>query len=170
MEKALLGVYEPILPRQTNSMSWSLRRGLSAAVAAIDDGNYDSADQILTDVLAKNAEAVEALIHRAYARQRAGKLVEAKMDAVKACSLRPENGVFYMILGEVQLALNENTAAYDSLKKSVSLERDNGRALYHLGRACLATGKTEEAGDFFESALQFERDYVTAQWMARRIS
>lgn len=146
-----------------------IRKGLSKAVSAIDDGDYSTADQLLSEILSKDAEAVEALIHRAYARLRHKRLSEARADAERACQLRPENGVFHMILGEVLLAMNEGEAAYQALRKAVAMERDNGRALFHLGQACLVTQRSAEAGDYFESALQFERDYVLAQWMAKSL-
>ncbi len=139
---------------------------MKKAVSELEAGNYQEADQILSSLLTPEGEPVEALIHRAFCRMRAGQLDGASLDAQKASQLRPESGVFKMIWGEILVDQKQFESAVRVLREAVSLEKDNGRALYQLGRALMALGKRAEAADYFEMALQFEKDYVMAQSMA----
>jgi Flp pilus assembly protein TadD len=133
----------------------------------VETAQWDEALGLLTGLIGEKGEPAEAMLHRAYVAMRAGQTDRALDDALKGVELRPENGVFWMILGEVQLAQGRSQEAVASLRKAVSLEADNGRALYHLGAALRAHGQATEAADYFEQALQFERDYVLAQEMSR---
>jgi len=136
-----------------------------AAVEALDLGKYEEADGLLSAVIDEKGEPVEALIHRAFCRLRSSRLDLALEDASRAVELRPENGVFWMIRGEVFLEMGNPVAAFESLEKACTFEADNGRALYQRGRALLKLNRRLDAADSIERALQFERDYVLAQEM-----
>lgn len=138
---------------------------MMAAVAALERSQFVEAEKIFTEILTEKGEPVEALIHRAFCRLRAKSFETALEDATKSVSLRPENGVFWMIQGEILLEMGRYQNALESLEKACELEADNGRALYQRGRALLKLNRQMEAADFFEQALQFERDYVLAQQM-----
>lgn len=150
-------------------MSWKRRKAFLNAQALLEKNDYPGAEKAYSDILSSEPDLVEALLHRAYVRLRAGSLDLGLADAEKAVELRPESGVMRMVQGEILLAKRDFQKAYEVLSKACELERDNGRALFHLGRASLALGRKDEAADHFEMAVQFERDYVTAQWMAESL-
>jgi len=146
-------------------VSWSYQKAFKEAISLAESGRYQESDKVLGDLISQGGEIAEALLHRAHIRMRLGSLNDALLDAQRAVEMRPDNGVYYMVLGDVQAELKDWAASYSSFKKSVELEKDNGRALFGLGKAALQLGRKFEAADCFESALSFERDYVMAQWM-----
>lgn len=147
-------------------MSWSYRKKMQGASDLMDRGDWEASEQVISELIDDKGEPAEALLHRAFVRQRAGKLELALLDANKGVELRPESGVHWMIKGEIELSLQQVDAAVLSLQKAVTLEKDNGRALFFLGKAYSQRGQTDLAADYFEEALQFEKDFVMAQWMA----
>lgn len=144
-------------------MFWKHRQKFREAQNALESNEYSRAELLLSELLEKDSEAIEALLHRALVRLRMGKADLALADSQKVVELRPESGVGFMVRGEVQLSLGLYQEAYESFQKACRLERDNGRAYYGWARACLGLKKKEEASDYMEIALQFERDYVYAQ-------
>jgi predicted Zn-dependent protease len=148
-------------------MGWKHRKTFLEAQKALEENEFAAADQLLSEVLGSDAEHAEALLHRAYARLRAGRLDEALEDANRCVSLRPESGVMQMLKGEILTEKGDLMNAYQSLKTACALEKDNGRAFFQLGKVCCALNRRNEAADYFEVALQFERDYVMAQWMTK---
>lgn len=152
------------------SVSWTYRKAFQEAVSLADRGQYQESERVFSELVQKGGEIAEALLHRAHIRMRMGSLQDALSDAQQAVELRPENGVYFMVLGEIQTELSDWAAAYASFKKAAELEKENGRALFGLGKAALHLGRKFEAADYFESALQFERDYVMAQWMVEGLA
>lgn len=146
-------------------MGWKERRLFLDAQHKLSLNDYLGAENLLEDVLAQDPKHAEAYLHLAYVRMRQGKLDEALEDISKGIELRPDNGVYPMVKGEILLKKSLYKEAYDSLKKAVDLERDNGRAYFHLGQAAAQLGQSEEAAEYIEIALQFERDYVLSHWM-----
>lgn len=144
-------------------MFWKNRQLFKKAQEALEQNDYQAAEQELSALIEKDAEAIEALWHRALVRVRLGRKEEALDDARKASELRPENAIGFMILGEVFLSLSAHQEAYESFQKACAIEKDNGRAFFGWAKACVALGRKEEAGDHMEVALQFERDFVNAQ-------
>ncbi|MDB5038472.1 MAG: hypothetical protein JWQ35_2000 [Bacteriovoracaceae bacterium] len=147
-------------------MSWKSRKQFLKAQKLLEANDLTGAEQIFSEVIERDQKSAEAFLHRAYIRTRLNKLDEALSDADTGIHLRPENGVMYMIRGEIQLEKKNYREAFDSLQKACGLEKDNGRAFFHLGRATLGLSRKAEAADYFETALQFERDYCLAQSMA----
>lgn len=146
------------------------RSRFSRAQSALEANEYQRADQEFSGILEADPEAVEVLLHRALARLRLGRLDEALDDAGKVCKSRPDNGLGFMIQGEVYLEMKDFAEAYQSFKKACELEKDNGRAFYGYARACLGLGKRHEGADYLEQAMQFERDYVFAQALSEILS
>ncbi len=147
-------------------MGWRNRKIFLAAQQKMESDDLAGAEEIFSQIIAKDSKHAEALLHRAYIRARLKKLDEAAIDATNGIALRPEGAVFHMVYGEILLKQGQFDQAYSALKKAIALESDNGRALFHLGEVCLKLGKKDEAADYFEVALSFERDYVLSHWIA----
>jgi len=145
----------------------SPRKAFYQAQKAMESGRLEEAEKLLNELIAVDAEAYEAILHRSLLRLRLQKSNEALMDAEICVKLKPENALSFMVKGECHLELKQFQMARDSFLSSLALEKDNGRTHFGLGLACLGLGRKLEAADSFEEALHFERDYVTAQWMAR---
>lgn len=146
-------------------MSWSYRKAFKEAIHLAETGRYQDSDKVLGELISRGGEVAEALLHRAHIRMRMGRLNDALLDAQSALEMRPDNGVYYMVLGDIQGELKDWAGSYESFKRAIELEKDNGRALFGLGKAALQLGRKFEAADHFESALSFERNFVMAQWM-----
>jgi tetratricopeptide (TPR) repeat protein len=151
--------------KQDKGVSWSYRKAFKEAIQMAETGRYHDSDKVFGDLIARGGDVAEALLHRAFVRLRMGRLNDALLDAQRALEQRPDNGVYYMVLGDIQAELKDWAACYGSFKKATELEKDNGRALFGLGKAALNLGRKHEAADHFESALAFERNYVLSQWM-----
>jgi tetratricopeptide (TPR) repeat protein len=147
-------------------VSWKYRRAFLKAQKHLEENQFSASEAIYSQLLDEDSKQVEARLHRAYVRMRMGMTEEALIDAQICVDERPENGVMFMLHGEILLDKGDPLQAYASLLKACGLEKDNGRAYFHLGRACLLLGKKKEAADYFEIALQFERDYTMAQFMS----
>ena len=142
---------------------------MKSALKSIEEGDFSAAEALLSDLLLHDPELVEALFFRAYSRLRQLRNDEALQDAQKCVQLRPENGIFWMLQGEIHLEKSDYVTAHQDLRRACELEPDNGRALFWMGKASLKIGRRHEASDYFERALQFERDYVMSQWMAEQL-
>lgn len=151
-------------------MAWNRRKLFLEAQEQLEKHDYEAADRSFSKILEEDPEAIEALLHRALLRIRLERLEEARADAEKVVSERSEQGVAFMVLGEVLLAMQNYQGAYQNLQKASELEKDNGRAYYQLAMACIGLGKKREAADYLEEALQFERDYTLAQLFSELLS
>ncbi|PIR23782.1 MAG: hypothetical protein COV44_01135 [Deltaproteobacteria bacterium CG11_big_fil_rev_8_21_14_0_20_45_16] len=145
---------------------WQKRSNFLQAQKALENNDYSKAESLLSSILESDAEAIEALLHRALARLRLKRFDEALTDAEKLTLLRPDNGLGFMIKGEILLEISRFAEAKASLLHAIGLEKDNGRAFFQLGRACAALKELQESADYFEIALQFEPSYSWAQYMA----
>jgi len=145
---------------------WQKRSDFLQAQRALENNDYSKAETLLSSILEADAEAIEALLHRALTRLRLKKFDEALVDADRLTLLRPDNGLGFMIKGEILLEMSRFAKAKTSLLQAVGLEKDNGRAFFQLARACAALGESQESADYFEIAIQFEPSYSWAQFMA----
>ncbi len=145
----------------------SSRKAFYEAQKAMEAGLLEEAESLLSELISRDAEAFEALLHRSLLRIRLQKFELALTDAENCIKLKSENALSHMVHGECFLELKRFSEARESFLSSLALEKDNGRTHFGLGLACLGLGRKLEAADSFEEALHFERDYVTAQWMAR---
>jgi tetratricopeptide (TPR) repeat protein len=152
-----------------DNMSWKVRHLFVKAQTELEENRLDGADRLYTEIIEKDPKSMEAVLHRAYLRMRMNRFDEALVDISKFTTARPENGVGFLIQGEILLQKKEYMRAYEVLKKACLLEKDNGRAYFQWGLACLELGRKEEAADYFEHSMQFERDYVFSQWMLRSL-
>ena len=144
-------------------MAFKDRSQFAAAQKAMEAYEWQKADQLFSELLAGNRDHAEALLHRAFTRMRLQKWDDAVKDIDAGIVLRPENGIYWMIKGEILSAKAEWLGAYEALKKAVELEPDNARALYFMGRCLQHLGRQLDAAEFMERALHFDRDFVTAQ-------
>ena len=139
------------------------RAQFAAAQKAMEAYEWQKADQLFSELLMYNAAHAEALLHRAYSRLRLQKWDDAIRDIDAGIALRPENGVYWMVKGEILSAKKEWIGAYEALRKAIDFEPDNARALYFMGRCLQHLGRPLDAAEFLERALHFDRDFVTAQ-------
>ncbi len=129
----------------------------------MDIYEWPRAEEALSALLQTNAAHAEGLLHRAYVRMRLQKWDLALSDIEQGITLRPENGVYWMIKGEILMAQKQWITAYEALRKAVFWEPDNARALYFLGRSLQQLGRRLDAAEYLERAMHFDRDFVQAQ-------
>src|SRR3954469_14482151 len=98
----------------------------------MEENQLEEGERLFTQILTLHPDAAETLLHRGYLRLRMQKLDLASEDLEKFMVLRPENGIGFLIQGEILLERNEALRAYEVLSKAVRLEKDNGRAFYQL--------------------------------------
>lgn len=151
-------------------MSWKYRRAFKKAQAALDALDYETAELELTRILEESPQEVEARLHRAYVRLRKGNLEAALQDSEVCIRERSEQGVMWMVHGQVLLAQQDWPGAKEALLRSVKLEPDNGQSLYFLAEVFARLGNQNEAAHCLENALHFSRDFVLAQVYARQLS
>ena len=157
--------------RENESVSWAYRKKFLDAQKKFEANEYEEAEKLYSELCDGKEKAVpEALLHRAFTRLRMNKLGDALNDINQCIELRPDNGVMFMIQGEILLAQKDYMASYSALKKCCEMEKDNGRAHYNLGKAALGLGRKDEASEYFEIALQFEKQYTMSQFMTELLS
>ena len=78
---------------------WQKRSDFLQAQRALENNDYSKAETLLSSILEADAEAIEALLHRALTRLRLKKFEEALVDADRLTLLRPDNGLGFMIKG-----------------------------------------------------------------------
>lgn len=136
----------------------------------MEANEYAEAESLFSEMLEKDSELADVMLHRALVRLRLNKLEEALEDVSRFISIRPDNGLGLMLKGEIHLEQKNFDQAYEALYRACGLEKDNGRAFHGLAMACVGLGKKHEAADYLELALQFERDYTLSKCMVEILS
>lgn len=109
-----------------------------------------------------DAETVEALIRRCWARRENGDLETALVDCDVALEIDPEHPEAYNVRGAVYNAMNEPDRAIEDFDRALRLAPDFAVAYNNRGNAYDAKGEHDRAIQDFDQALRFNPDYVHA--------
>ncbi|MFN2511185.1 MAG: tetratricopeptide repeat protein [Pyrinomonadaceae bacterium] len=91
-----------------------------------------------------NANDVDALNARAYARMTTGRYQEAYDDLSRAVTLRPTHAEYRASLGYVLWKIGRHNEAIEAERAAIKLDEKNFTAHYQLGRFLLFTGGSDK--------------------------
>ncbi len=150
-------------------MNPQLQLMLQQAIQAYKDGNFDTADLILQEVLQKDINSADPVLELGIAYAKANRFMEA--SAIFCClQLYRDNdvriyynlGLIYSLQGKHQLALE----AYDAALK---IQPNDVKTLINKGSTYIDTKNYPQALEALEKAIQIKSD-ITEAWFNKGIA
>ncbi len=120
----------------------------------LDEGDLETSLQLLRAAVARQPSNVAALELLAEAATRAGKWDEAEFALKSALSYQRDNLELELRLGEVYLAMGDNSAARDVFRALTEKEPHSDRAWAALGLLDARLGRTDRAMEELGKAIQ----------------
>jgi tetratricopeptide (TPR) repeat protein len=125
------------------------------------EARAERAEADATAKLNTNANDVDTLNARAYARMGVGRYKEAYDDLSRAVALQPAQAEYRASLGYALWKIGRHTEAIEAERAAIKLDDKNFTAHYQLGRFLLFTGgsdkqKLNEAGMHLRRALEID--------------
>jgi len=120
------------------------------------EARAERAEVAASGKLKANANDVEALNARAYARMGVGRYQEAYEDLNRAVALQPNNAEYRASLGYVLWKIGRHAEAIEAERAAIKLDDKNFTGHYQLGRFLLFTGSSDKQR-LAESAIHLRR-------------
>lgn len=143
----------------------TLREKVSEAVNLSNDGRYEEAINLFTEVLSQQPNSVAVLTRRAIAYYNNGDLNQASLDLAKATSLKPDNHVAWYFFGRIELDRNSFGRAISNFDRAISFHSSSSD--YHLQRgiARYQQEQFEESIADFQRAVELNGSYWAMIWL-----
>ncbi len=125
---------------------------------------YQQAERLYEQILAKDPENIYALSNLGVARFRAGKLKAAELTFQKAIAINPEDSFNHGTLGIVYYRQGRYDDAINVLTKSIALNPKNAIAHNYLGITASQKGWQEAAEKELQSAVALNPNYADAHF------
>ena len=135
---------------------------LTTAIAMHRTGQFDSADRLYRQVLAREEQNADALHLLGVLRHQQGDHAQAIGLIGKAIALRPNMAAFHANIAEAYRALGQRDRAVGCCRTALRLQPHFPEAAVNLGLALRYQGKTEAAIAQFEAALRDQPDFAAA--------
>lgn len=129
---------------------------LSQAVQYLTNGNLDSAELILRQILKSEPENHDALRFLSVIASNENEHSLALGLINRAIASNPRNGVAYSNKGNILLALGNPLEAIEEHKKAIKLMPKYSEAYSNLGNAFQALGDFQQSIGLYRKALEIE--------------
>jgi Flp pilus assembly protein TadD len=127
---------------------------VTAAISALENGNFAEAARVLSQVLSRTPDDPDANYYLGITYFREGRPKEARPFLERATRLSPSNASAWKALGLILLGADDHRGASVSLARACDLDGNDEESCYLLGRSLFVLGKYEEALKPFEKALR----------------
>lgn len=139
---------------------------LSRAIAKIQLGDYQGADQDCTEAIERNPFLPQAYYARGFARRKMNFLPEAINDFTKSLEFSPSSFALLMNRMDARIENKEYTGAMEDLEMCRQLDKKKKGLFYEKARIQLAMGDTLAATESFEQNLK-QDSTASLAWSAR---
>jgi import receptor subunit TOM70 len=126
------------------------------AGVAMDGGKQDEALNLFEKALSIDADAADALLHRANLRMLQANLSEAEKDLKRCVKLRPNHVLAHLRLAAVLTSKNDPSGAQRHLAKAESIEPDSSEVQSYKGEVLFTQNDFSQAKEQFEKAMKLE--------------
>jgi tetratricopeptide (TPR) repeat protein len=160
--------------RATHDAKRGVSKLLQAAYIAADEGLWSDAERLLKEVIEIDPQFTDAYVKLGLIWETQDRLTEACAALERALELEERQPVL-TLLGSVQRRLGDNSAALETVTRSLSLEPNDDEAL-HLSALLLRDTDPLKAVEHFERVLAVDpthpymhREMGLALWKAGRL-
>jgi len=131
---------------------------LDDALRLCQTGAFTQAEQIYRQVLAASPETPDAWNNLALIHYQHDRLDEAAEASQRATQLRPHIPQYWLVHGNIALALHRGADAQTSFSRAIELAPDFAEAYYRRGLACHREHKIMHAITAYRAALRLAPD------------
>jgi tetratricopeptide (TPR) repeat protein len=135
-----------------------IEHGLTQARA----GDWDGAERVFTEVIARYPESWEALVNRGNVRQERGDFDAAMADFTQAVELRPANVAPYFNRGNARALVGDLRGAITDFDAAIAVDASFVRAFERRGHLLQRLGEDERAEADFTAAIDLAPERVDA--------
>ena len=135
----------------------------------IDQGKYQQAIISLNQALLLRPNYFMALLNRAVAESRLGKMSTALADFTQAEKIDPTSALLYLNRGLAQFAVTNYERAAEDFSQLIELQPENPRAYLERGRAFVKMNYYQNAMDDFQQAIALKPDYAMPYFYAAEL-
>ena len=140
----------------------SVRTALDQAIKLYTSGKIQSAERLVSQILAKRPRLGEAHNLHAAILVALGKRAEAVKAMTKATRLAPTNAQYFSNLGEIERQRGKTHEAYAALREALHLDPRNPQALNNLGIVHYDRREFDDAIAAYRGALEINKSYPEA--------
>src|SRR5471032_766497 len=133
-------------------------------VCALQDGDAQTAHDLIVRALALKPDDATALMHLASAQQRLAQLDSALRSYRRALALAPDDAMAINNCGNLLREMQRHTEALAMFERALRLDPDYAEAYNNLGGTLVDLHRHEEALLCFERALKLAPDYLDAHY------
>ena len=157
------------LTRLMQNPDWTDRAAIQLARLAISTTDWDMAVEMVTPVIEREPDHVQALVLRGYARAQSRQDYEGTLEDVdRALALEPDNSDALVLRGVALLGLERVEEAGEAIEAASKHFDEAGLGLARSSRFCVVRatfakekGEPEKAEEIFETCLeQHPTDYL----------
>ncbi len=135
----------------------------------IDQGRYQEAVLNLNQALALRPNYFMALLNRAVALSRQGKIGMALVDFSMAEKIDPQSALLYLNRGLAQFAVGYYASAAEDYSQMIELDPQNPRPYLERGRAFMKMEYYQNAMDDFQQAIALNPNYAMPYFYAAEL-
>ncbi len=135
----------------------------------IDEGNYQEAIVSLNQALQLRPTYFMAILNRAVAKSKQGKMGDALTDFSAAEQLNPTSALLYLNRGLAQFGAGYYQNAAEDYSQMMELDPQNPRPYLERGRAFMKMGYYQNAMDDFQQAIALNPNYAMPYFYAAEL-
>lgn len=151
-------------------------------VAAIENGDWDTADELLKNALTLKADFSPAMVQLAHISVRNGDMNQTKEYLRQAIDIEPENEEYrvaynelnevnkFMSQGARELDAGEFENSFNSYSQVIEKYPYMTEAVYSLGVVKLREGNNDSAIDYFNQALKINPNHEKSQQSLKSVA
>jgi tetratricopeptide (TPR) repeat protein len=137
---------------------------LAHGIALFQQGELDSAVEILERVVQEDPDSVQGHFYLGLAHSRQERYRDAVRSLERAVELDGDLAGAHLALGIAHYRIGSHEEAVKALAHSLSFDPHNGSALFLLGLSHKELGDPDKAIPYFERAAQADPDYRQLAW------
>ncbi len=122
----------------------------------LEEENNDKAIESYQQIIALDAEDVDARVSKAVAQMNSGDLTAAESTCREALEIDPNAGFAYNALGDICISNNKNDLAMDCFKKSLAIDASDPQPYLSLAELYYEAHDLEQAEEFCKLGLALE--------------